>query len=656
MNNDLESTTPPQLVATSRPEESQRLAPKIMAMEDDSEQNLHIPNILSHAVVTFQQEDDIIPGPNPSIARSNVEHLDISLTEHNIKGAGILASATDLRLSQEEFAAGCNLLQAAARGDLVEMKNLLTSRTHINFRDYDRRTALHVAASEGHLNVVEFLVEHGAKLHRSDRWGGSPLDDAHRHQQTEVAQYLRAHKATTGSLNKVTNLITAAATGDLEEVQSLAETLTSPAKLNAGDYDKRTALHLAAGEGHVNIVEFLCKSGADANAEDRWGGRPLDDALNSKQLACVEILRKYGAQSGSSHDPPSEVRSSDVDPSMLTDFSEIEMIERIGAGAFGEIYKCRWRGTLVAAKIIKTAKIRREWLAKHAVSMMSMYPYSDDAERLLDEVDDMKEEGSDFRDQALADFRQEISVLRGLRHPNICLLLAYSTTDAKEVMISELMKCSLLDVFQAHMVHGTKMPERTKITYAQQLALGMNYLHKCKPPIIHRDLKPANLLIDHSGVLKISDFGLAKIRPDPTKEDNDKYRLTGETGSYRFMAPEVFRHEHYNETVDVYSYGMIFYYLLLGKPPWPKCSGMDAVRKAALEADRPLVPRDLDIRLSSLLQDCWDENSRSRPTFADILEVLEAYSEFRFHQKRNTIGATAELPVMTEQRCACIVM
>ena len=51
--------------------------------------------------------------------------------------------------------------------------------------------------------------------------------------------------------------------------------------------------------------------------------------------------------------------------------------------------------------------------------------------------------------------------------------------------------------------------------------------------------KPANLLIDYSGVLKISDFGLAKIRPDPTKTEEEAFVMTGETGSYRFMAPEV---------------------------------------------------------------------------------------------------------------------
>jgi len=202
----------------------------------------------------------------------------------------------------------------------------------------DRRTALHVAASEGHLDIVRLLVHRGATINRSDRWGGSPLDDAHRHRQAEVATYLRSKGGTTGSADQTSNLITAAAQGDLDEVRmlltpvmavipnrdALGDSSTSarqisnssggaysmgtsasgrsfrrmgshhgkgggkatkhkkalevlpPVDINAGDYDKRTALHLAAGEGHTDVVQLLCERGADVNSEDRWGGRPLD--------------------------------------------------------------------------------------------------------------------------------------------------------------------------------------------------------------------------------------------------------------------------------------------------------------------------------------------------------------------------------------------
>ena len=70
--------------------------------------------------------------------------LQESRTDHKWSGQGILASRDDLELPKEEFAAGCNLLQACAMGDLAMMGELLKERPkHVNFRDYDRRTALH---------------------------------------------------------------------------------------------------------------------------------------------------------------------------------------------------------------------------------------------------------------------------------------------------------------------------------------------------------------------------------------------------------------------------------------------------------------------------------------------------------------------------------
>ena len=63
-----------------------------------------------------------------------------------------------------------------------------------------------------------------------------------------------------------------------------------PVDINAGDYDKRTALHLAAGEGHADVVQLLCERGANVNIEDRWGGRPLDGECNQLSLVLVPVF------------------------------------------------------------------------------------------------------------------------------------------------------------------------------------------------------------------------------------------------------------------------------------------------------------------------------------------------------------------------------
>jgi ankyrin repeat protein len=458
---------------------------KITAVEDEEEEEQGDTFQETHNTV------DVIPGPPPGIRLSEKEHsgsstgssrrgliarvlgnsrrkgktsivsdeLQISSTEHRMSGTGILASRTDLALSPEEFSAGCSLLQRAALADQAGMVDLLKARpSHVNFRDYDRRTALHVAASEGHLDICKFLIDNGARINRSDRWGGSPLDDAHRHRHLDVIAFLREKGASTGSGSRLSNLIKAAADGDIDEVEMLVQSAAKSAStdkldMNKGDYDKRTALHLAAGEGHDDIVKYLCEAGAEVNVEDRWLRRPLDDAIQGGHQKCAKILESFGAAEGKNGRTVKSANSIDQSSerqadNLKIDFGELEMIDKIGSGAFGEIYKCRWRGTLTAAKIVKSAKIRREWLNKRISEAVKSGLDVDDAIRELDEAD-MEENDKDL---ALADFRQEISVLKSLRHPHIVLMLAYSTTTNYEVMISELMKCSLLDVFKAHLL------------------------------------------------------------------------------------------------------------------------------------------------------------------------------------------------------------
>ncbi|KAL3905425.1 MAG: hypothetical protein SGILL_009683, partial [Bacillariaceae sp.] len=598
------------------------------------------------AIVAMEEDevvlDDIIPGPQHPTQRRGASSSRISNSNHGIDVSGGTTSSlnstqqtgpsmtlrTDINMPADDFAEGCKLLQAAALGNLHAMDKILSKdkKKYVNFRDYDRRTALHVAASEGHLNICDYLVKKGAKINRSDRWGGSPLDDATHHRHKELIAYFRSLGAVPGSANKSANFIKAAADGDFDEVEMLL--VSGEIEVDEGDYDKRTALHLACGEGHDDIVELLCQHNANVNVEDRWGNRPLDDSETANNVSCARIIRKHGGTAGRRRRydlGDSSTRRREM-ANLEVSFEELDMVDRIGKGSFGEIYKCRWRGTLVAAKCIRTAKLQKEWAIKQAMDKVDEGGDVDDA---INEID-QAEMSADAKAEALADFRQEISILKSLRHPNIVLLLAYSATSNLEVMISELMKCSLLDIFKAHIVNGTKMKKKDKFVYALQLAQGMTYLHTCKPPIVHRDLKPANLLIDHSGVLKVADFGLSKVRPDPKKSDRDSFLMTGETGSYRFMAPEVFLHKHYNESVDTYSYGMILFYLLDGKPPWPFESGMVAVKKASVEGDRPPIPRSWDSRLQVLLQECWDENPSNRPPFRQILHTLQLYKQSEF--------------------------
>jgi hypothetical protein len=148
--------------------------------------------------------------------------------------------ALEMQLPAQEFANGCSFLHQVVLGDIATLDKLVAARPGlVNFRDYDRRTSLHIAASEGLVDVCKYLISKGARVNRADRWGGFPLDDAHRHGHTAVVNLLREHKAKFGSTSKTANLITAASQGNIEEVKALIE--FGSMDLNQGDYDRRTA-------------------------------------------------------------------------------------------------------------------------------------------------------------------------------------------------------------------------------------------------------------------------------------------------------------------------------------------------------------------------------------------------------------------------------
>eukprot|EP01114_Cavostelium_apophysatum_P019573 TRINITY_DN6345_c0_g1_i2.p1 TRINITY_DN6345_c0_g1~~TRINITY_DN6345_c0_g1_i2.p1 ORF type:complete len:781 (+),score=118.55 TRINITY_DN6345_c0_g1_i2:53-2344(+) len=179
---------------------------------------------------------------------------------------------------QKRHVAIGSLLYASSHGDTNSVYNTLrTGEVHVNDGDYDRRTALHVATSEGHFDLVKNLIDaHGADINAKDRWGGTPLDDAVRHGHEQISVYLKQQGGQHGdSADFGAQLISAASRGDLAIVKKLVESGVSP---NSADYDQRSALHVAVADRRLDVVQYLLSKGADPNAVDRFGGTPLDEA------------------------------------------------------------------------------------------------------------------------------------------------------------------------------------------------------------------------------------------------------------------------------------------------------------------------------------------------------------------------------------------
>jgi len=198
------------------------------------------------------------------------------------------------------------LCEAASTNDVGKLRDVIKNSPHFNVDrgDYDHRTAMHLAASCGHLASVRCLHEElQASLSPIDRWGGTPLDDATRHERTDVIDYLTQHRAEMGTMayhnldGGATVLCNLASRGQVDHLQAL---LTKHSlDVNQGDYDKRTALHIAAAEGRLGVVKLLIdKFEAADSPVDRWGGTPLDDALRHKHYAIVKYLDDRGAHRG----------------------------------------------------------------------------------------------------------------------------------------------------------------------------------------------------------------------------------------------------------------------------------------------------------------------------------------------------------------------
>lgn len=142
--------------------------------------------------------------------------------------------------------------------------------------------------------------------------------------------------------------------------------------------------------------------------------------------------------------------------------------------------------------------------------------------------------------------------------------------------------------------------------------------------VLHRDLKPDNLGFTIDGTMKLLDFGLARIVENANTMSNELYAMSGETGSLRYMSPEVAEGLPYNHKADVYSFGIILWELNAGKKPFVGLNRESFYERIVHGGERPSINKKWPLELSQLIQDCWNEDIGSRPTFAEILERVDA--------------------------------
>ena len=213
----------------------------------------------------------------------------------------------------------------------------------------------------------------------------------------------------------------------------------------------------------------------------------------------------------------------------LVDFNEIDIRNKIGEGSNAIVQDCFWRNSTIVIKTPKTKKIK-----------------------LL--VENLK----------------EIEIWSSLRHPNLVQFLGMSfnfTSNIPYILLEKIRGNTLQQLLENK---NASIQKSLKNSISMELINAISFLHNCKPPIIYRDLKPDNIMLDHNNSVKLTDFGLSRFLPC-----NSDFKLTGETGTIRYMAPEVFNRKTYGLNADVYSLGLILYYLSTRHKPFQGYSVAD---------------------------------------------------------------------------------
>lgn len=139
-------------------------------------------------------------------------------------------------------------------------------------------------------------------------------------------------------------------------------------------------------------------------------------------------------------------------------------------------------------------------------------------------------------------------------------------------------------------------------------------------------MKPENIGFDVRGDVKVFDFGLAKSLLPHLRGDDGLYKLTGPTGSFPYMAPEVAKRENYDEKCDVFSFGIMFWQMMSLKQPFPLLTtNRLCYEKISLGGARPAIPRfkTWSPRIIEVMTSSWKTSSKDRPSMADIRFLLQ---------------------------------
>ncbi|CAI9087056.1 OLC1v1021022C1 [Oldenlandia corymbosa var. corymbosa] len=279
------------------------------------------------------------------------------------------------------------------------------------------------------------------------------------------------------------------------------------------------------------------------------------------------------------------------------------VIELVGEGSFGKVYKGRrkFTGKTVAMKFIP----------KHGKS-----------------------------DKDIHNLRQEIEILRKLKHENIIEMLDSFESPQEFCVVTEFAQGELFEILE----DDKCLPEEEVQAIAKQLVRALYYLHSNR--IIHRDMKPQNILIGAGCVVKLCDFGFARSMSANTVV------LRSIKGTPLYMAPELVREQPYNHTADLWSLGVILYELFVGQPPFYTNSVYALIRH--IVKDPVKYPDNMSLNFKSFLKGLLNKVPQSRLTWPALLEhpfIQGNIEDMDAHVKHEAASPAKGLDIALKTNC-----
>ncbi|KAI6231720.1 Protein kinase domain-containing protein [Aphelenchoides besseyi] len=277
-----------------------------------------------------------------------------------------------------------------------------------------------------------------------------------------------------------------------------------------------------------------------------------------------------------------------LDPNNLS-YNEEDLL---GSGAFGSVY----RGKL---------KIDGDVTIPVAVKKLEIEPPMDEKQQA---------------------WIAEMEVLQVVSHPNVACFYGFCYDEKQEytMLALELMNCGSLGDFLKN--RDFKISTNEQVDFLVQIARGMSYLHSLDPPIIHGDLAARNVLMQHHPIdrtryiLKVADFGLSKTcRHDVHFYPDNPLKLP-----FKWLPPEVLQRIEMNVKADVWAFGITAIEFFGVQEPYG-IFGAERIFSMCKEGHRMERPASMPIYIYDVVLRCWRWQPVDRPTFVEIVDVLQPF-------------------------------